>query len=80
MSNEILVFLLVTFVMVVPLIAHMMSNLKQVKTLCKRHIWRELLVKFPNSENDTKILYCEACGILPSNDLENPSYIEFYKK
>jgi hypothetical protein len=80
MSNEILVFLLVTFIMTIPLIIHMISNLKQVKTLCKRHIWREFLVEMPNPEDNTKVLYCEVCGILPSSDLENPQYIEFYKK
>ena len=80
MNDATLIVVVVIFIMSVSLVIHMLTSLKKVRQICKRHIWREFLVEMPNSEDNTKVLYCEICGILPSSDLENPSYIEIYKK
>ena len=52
---------------------------KQPKVTCKRHTWVEAVTVNLHTKEILPILYCGVCRMMPSDDIENPIFLEELK-
>lgn len=55
------------------------SVTKQPKITCKRHTWVKAISVNLQTKEILPILYCGVCKMLPSDDIENPVFLEELK-
>ena len=49
---------------------------KQPKITCKRHTWVEAIMVNPETKEILPILFCDVCKMMPSEDINNPDFLE----
>jgi hypothetical protein len=49
------------------------------KQICKRHTWKEGILINPQTHEISQLMFCEVCQMVPSEDLDNPQFLEILK-
>ena len=52
------------------------SATKQPRQICKRHTWVEAAILNPTTREIAPILFCSVCKMMPTSDIENPTFLE----
>jgi hypothetical protein len=55
------------------------AHTKLPKPTCKRHTWVEAIMINPTTKEVAPILFCEVCNMMPSDDIDNPTFLEIQK-